>query len=183
MSAPGGRWSEARDSAGRIGEIRLFGDEVPAADTAPSAAPPREHHPVRYLRAFWHRAYRENITGLAGMVAYNLLFALFPFTLLILFVVGQVIKSSEAEMSILLDLQRIFPAAEEATLSRILDQIRDSSTTIGVAAIVGALWVGTSFWGAMDTAFCRICSRVVPYSSPMTVLKRIRSRSASDSSR
>ena len=77
-------------------------------------------------------------------------------TLLILFVVGQVIKSGEAETSILLDLQRIFPAAEEATLSRILDQIRDSSTTIGVAAIVGALWVGTSFWGAMDTAFCRI---------------------------
>lgn len=109
-----------------------------------------------YLRAFWHRAYRENVTGLAGMVAYNLLFALFPFALLILFVVGQVIESHEAEASILLDLQRIFPAAEEATLSRILDQIRDSSTTIGVAAIVGALWVGTSFWGAMDTAFCRI---------------------------
>jgi membrane protein len=90
------------------------------------------------------------------MVAYNLLFALFPFALLILFVVGQVLESSEAQMNILLDLQRLFPATEEATLERILDRIRDSSTTIGVAAAVGALWVGTSFWGAMDTAFCRI---------------------------
>ena len=126
------------------------------ADTDSRLGRPHEHHPVLYLKAFWHRAYRENVTGLAGMVAYNLLFALFPFALLILFVVGQVIRSSEAEMSILLDLQRIFPAAEEQTLSRILDNIRDSSTTIGVAAIVGALWVGTSFWGAMDTAFCRI---------------------------
>ncbi|HEU4955735.1 MAG TPA: hypothetical protein VFT28_14210, partial [Gemmatimonadales bacterium] len=35
MGAPGGRWREARDSAGRIGEIRLFGDEVPVADTTP----------------------------------------------------------------------------------------------------------------------------------------------------
>ena len=109
-----------------------------------------------YLRAFWDRAYRENVTGLAGMVAYNLLFALFPFALLILFVVGQVLQSSDAESSILLDLQRLFPAAEQATLERILDRIRESSTTIGVAAAIGALWVGTSFWGAMDTAFCRI---------------------------
>jgi membrane protein len=114
------------------------------------------HHWSRYLRPFWDRAYRENVTGLAGMVAYNLLFALFPFALLILFVVGQVLESSEAQMNILLDLQRLFPATEEATLERILDRIRDSSTTIGVAAAVGALWVGTSFWGAMDTAFCRI---------------------------
>jgi membrane protein len=109
-----------------------------------------------YLRAFWDRAYRENVTGLAGMVAYNLLFALFPFALLILFVVGQVLESSDAQSSILLDLQRLFPAAEEGTLERILDRIRESSTTIGVAAAIGALWVGTSFWGAMDTAFCRI---------------------------
>ncbi len=129
----------------------------PAVTGAAAAATGRDrHHRFRYLRAFWHRAYRENVTGLAGMVAYNLLFALFPFALLILFVVGQVIQSHEAEQSILLDLQRIFPATEEATLSRILANIRDSSTTIGVAAIVGALWVGTSFWGAMDTAFCRI---------------------------
>ena len=111
---------------------------------------------THYLRAFWDRAYRENVTGLAGMVAYNLLFALFPFALLILFVVGQVLASSEAQANILLDLQRLFPATEEATLERILDRIRESSTTIGVAAAIGALWVGTSFWGAMDTAFCRI---------------------------
>jgi membrane protein len=111
---------------------------------------------LHYLRAFWDRAYRENVTGLAGMVAYNLLFALFPFALLILFVVGQVLESSDAETSILLDLQRLFPATEQATLERILDRIRESSTTIGVAAVIGALWVGTSFWGAMDTAFCRI---------------------------
>ena len=29
----------------------------------------------RYLAAFWRRAYEENITGLAAMVAYNLFLA------------------------------------------------------------------------------------------------------------
>src|SRR5712691_7475239 len=36
MSAPGGRWSEARDSARRWGEVRRFGDERLGGDTAAS---------------------------------------------------------------------------------------------------------------------------------------------------
>jgi membrane protein len=111
---------------------------------------------ARYLRALWTRAYRENITGLAGMVAYNLVLALFPFALLVLFVFGQILQSGNVETSVLNDLQRLFPAVELRTLNNALDRIRDNSTTIGVAAAVGALWIGTSFWGAMDTAFCRI---------------------------
>jgi membrane protein len=111
---------------------------------------------ARYLSAFWHRAYDENVTGLAGMVAYNLVLALFPFALLVLFVFGQLLSSSSVEQSVLNDLQRLFPAVEIDTLQRTLERIRDSSTSIGVAAAIGALWIGTSFWGAMDTAFCRI---------------------------
>jgi hypothetical protein len=36
MSAPGGRWAEARDSAARSGEVRAFGDERAAVDTSPT---------------------------------------------------------------------------------------------------------------------------------------------------
>jgi membrane protein len=117
---------------------------------------PGRQRALRYLRAFWHRAYEENITGLAGMVAYNLVLALFPFALLVLFVFGKILQSGDVEMSVLDDLQRLFPAVEQTTLQNTLDRIRDSSTTIGLVAAVGALWIGTSFWGAMDTAFCRI---------------------------
>ena len=110
----------------------------------------------RYLRVFWERAYRENITGLSAMIAYNLALALFPFALLILFIFGQVIKNPDVEASVLRDLQSIFPAAEQDSLTSVVDRIRDSSTTIGVVAALGAVWIGASFWGAMDTAFCRI---------------------------
>lgn len=114
------------------------------------------HASVRFLRVFWERAYRENVTGLAAMVAYNLALALFPFVLLVLFVFGQVIQNPDVEASVLRDLQSIFPAAEQDSLTSVVDRIRDSSTTIGVVAAIGAIWIGASFWGAMDTAFCRI---------------------------
>src|SRR4051794_25596220 len=109
-----------------------------------------------WLRAFWQRAYTENVTGLSAMVAYNLMLAVFPFALLILFVLGQVLKIHGVEESVLNDLQRLFPNTESGTLSDVLGKIENNSTTIGIAAFLGSLWIGASFWGAMDTAFCRI---------------------------
>jgi membrane protein len=113
-------------------------------------------HPAPFLRAFWQRAYTENVTGLSAMVAYNLMLAVFPFALLVLFVFGQVLKIGGVESSVLADLQRLFPDTEQQTLTDVLSRIENNSTTIGIAAFAGSLWIGASFWGAMDTAFCRI---------------------------
>jgi YihY family inner membrane protein len=109
-----------------------------------------------WLRAFWNRAYRENVTGLSAMVAYNLMLAVFPFALLVLFVGGQVLKIGGVEASVLDDLKRLFPNVEQHTLTDVLNRIEENSATIGIAAFFGSLWIGASFWGAMDTAFCRI---------------------------
>ena len=109
-----------------------------------------------WLSAFWHRAYAENITGMAAMVAYNLALALFPFALLMLFIFGKVIGTGDLEETVITDLQGIFPAVEQDEVTRAVERIRDSSNAIGIAAALGAIWIGASFWGAMDTAFCRI---------------------------
>jgi YihY family inner membrane protein len=113
-------------------------------------------HTRPWLRAFWNRAYRENVTGLSAMVAYNLMLAVFPFALLVLFVGGQVLKIKGVEASVVDDLQRLFPNYDQHTLADVLNKIQENSTTIGIAAFIGSLWIGASFWGAMDTAFCRI---------------------------
>jgi membrane protein len=126
----------------------------------PVRADPRPHRwrfwRYPWARAFWNRAYKENITGLSGMVAYNLMLAIFPFALLVLFVFGQVVDRPDIEHSVVLDIQRLFPNIEQGTLMNAIDRVRSSSTTIGIAAIVGGIWIGASFWGSMDTAFCRI---------------------------
>lgn len=90
------------------------------------------------------------------MVAFNLALALFPFALLILFIFGRILQSASIEETVVNDLQGIFPAVEKDEVGRAVQRIRDSSTTIGIAAAAGAIWIGASFWGAMDTAFCRI---------------------------
>jgi membrane protein len=109
-----------------------------------------------YVSLFWRKAYQDNLTGLAGMVAYNLLLSLLPLALLALFVAGRALQSPDLQHSVLDDLHRVFPQAAERTLTDALDRVRTSSTSVGVAALLASVWIGASFWGALDTAFCRI---------------------------
>ena len=110
----------------------------------------------RWLRAFWQRAYKENITGLSAMIAYNLVLASFLFTLLMLFVFGQILRSETAVASVLDDLQILLPNTDPTSIQSALEQIRESSTAVGLIGAIGVIWISASFWGALDTAFCRI---------------------------
>src|ERR687897_3369321 len=109
--------------------------------------------------SFWRKAYEDNLTGLASMVAYNLLLSIFPVALIALFIAGRILRSEEIQASVLLDLEQLFPTAAESTLSEAVRRLQDSSTTTGIVAIVASIWFATSFWGALDTAFCRIYHR------------------------
>ena len=137
------------------------GPQTAAARSASRVAGALHAHGPRRLRtclrAFWIRAYREGITGPAGMVAYNLMLALFPFALLVLFIFGQVLQSPTIEAqrarrpAAPLPRRRAGHAAERARPASASARRRSASL-----AAIGAIWIGTSFWGAMDTAFCRI---------------------------
>jgi len=108
------------------------------------------------VKHFYRKAYEDNLTGLSAMVAYNMLLSLLPVTLLALFVAGRVLQSQDVERSVLTDLRDLFPDTAESTLTDLLEGLRNFSTSIGIAALVASIWIGTSFWGALDTAFCRI---------------------------
>ena len=110
----------------------------------------------RGLKRFYWKAYDDNLTGMSGMVAYNLLLSTFPLALLALFIASQVLGSSELQESVFQDLQQLFPSAAESTLTNLLSRIETSTTGLGIAALVSSIWICTSFWGALDTAFCRI---------------------------
>lgn len=114
------------------------------------------HRAARSVASFWRKAYEDGLTGLASMVAYNLLLSIFPLALLALFIAGKILQSGELEDSVLKDLQHLFPTTAEKTLENLLARVRNSSAGLGIGALVSSIWIGSSFWGALDTAFCRI---------------------------
>jgi membrane protein len=110
----------------------------------------------RPLRRFGRLAWDANLTGSSSMLAYNMLLGIIPIALLGLFVAGQVLSSQAVQHSVLNDLREVFPGTTESTLDSLLDQITSSTTSTGVLALLASLWLGSSFWGALDTAFSRI---------------------------
>jgi membrane protein len=108
------------------------------------------------LSRFWQIAMEANITGQSAMLAYNMLLGIVPVALLALFIAGQILSSTAIAHSVLTDLRGVFPGADQRTLDSLLDQIRTSTTSTGVLALLASLWLGSSFFGALDTAFGRI---------------------------
>jgi YihY family inner membrane protein len=108
------------------------------------------------VRHFWQLAWDANITGLSAMVAYTMLLAVIPVALLGLFIAGQVLSSHAVQTSVLTDLREVFPGAAKHTLDSLLDEVKSSTTSTGVLALVASVWLGSSFWGSLDTAFSRI---------------------------
>ena len=108
------------------------------------------------LHQFWEKAYTDNLTGLAAMVAYNLLLSVFPVALIALFVAGQVLQPGARALrprgpaAALPDRRRRRRCATRCARSA------SPPRPAGIIALVASLWVGASFWGALDTAFCRI---------------------------
>jgi membrane protein len=108
------------------------------------------------VKAFYWKAYEDNLTGLSGMVAYSLLLSILPLALLTLFIAGQIVQSGALEASVVRDVRKLFPGAADSAISQALDRVRGSSTSLGIATLVSSVWIGSSFWGSLDTAFCRI---------------------------
>ena len=97
-----------------------------------------------------------NLTGQSAMVAYNMLLAVIPIALVALFIAGQVLSSTAVQRSMLTDLRQLFPGTAEHTLDALLHQIKSSTTKTGVLALIASLWLGSSFWGSLDTAFSHV---------------------------
>ena len=110
----------------------------------------------RPIRRFWRIAWDANITGMSSMLAYNLLYGIIPIALLGLFIGGKVLTSDSISDSVVRDLQQLFPGTTKNTLDNVLSEVRHTTTGTGLLALGGSLWLGSMFWGSLDTAFSRI---------------------------
>jgi membrane protein len=108
------------------------------------------------VREFGSTVWNANVTGLSSMLAYNMLLGVVPLALLGLFITGQVLKSGNAEHSVEHALQVLFPGTTKHTLDTLLNQVAHATATTGILALVASLWLASSFWGSLDTAFSRI---------------------------
>lgn len=110
----------------------------------------------KQVRAVLSKVGEDNVTGLSSMVAFNLLTSLFPFLLLLTFIVGKVMGDESVEQRVVEDLSSLLPSIAAQSVTGFVDSVRRNADAIGLVALVLLLWTGSSAWSAIDNAFGQI---------------------------
>jgi membrane protein len=90
----------------------------------------------------------------AILVAWQLLFSLFPMVIGMLSIVGLVLQDPERQAAIAKSITEQFPE-QASELVAIVGETRDLGTILGIVSVVGLLWAGSNLFGTMATVFDR----------------------------
>lgn len=115
------------------------------------------------MRSFWAGVKRvfdklgdDNLSGYGGMLAFYLIFSMLAFFLLLVFVAGTLLDNDRIVSATLDELDRVFPGIPRADMVDTINSVRNSATQVGLVALVGLLWTGSSLWSAIDSAMAKI---------------------------
>jgi len=93
----------------------------------------------------------------AILIAWQLLFSLFPLVIGILSIIGLVLRNPERQAAIAASISQQFPE-QAGDLVAVITETRDLGGIFGIISVVGLLWSGSNLFGTMGTVFDRFYS-------------------------
>ena len=91
---------------------------------------------------------RSNCHYMAGGIAYWTLFSLFPLALAAFSILGYVYPTAEEQARMVDGIVQLVPVSEDY-LSTLIQDVTRARGTLGMVAVVGLLWTGTSVFSAV----------------------------------
>jgi membrane protein len=90
----------------------------------------------------------------AILIAWQLLFSLFPLVVGMLALLGLVLRDPERQAAIATAIAQQFPS-QASDLVSFISETRDLGSIFGIISVVGLLWSGSNLFGTMATVFDR----------------------------
>ena len=103
-------------------------------------------------RALVQKFFADRGTHLAAMVAYFALLSFVPLTFLALSLLGFAHRADASDF-LVRELQRAFPSTSIASILKLVHQVQDNATTLGIIGAVALLWSSLSLFSALESAF------------------------------
>ena len=92
----------------------------------------------------------------ATLIAWNLLFAIFPIVLLAVTLAGVVFRDPAMGRAVARAVAAILPQGKGAVVLSALEAFHRDSGALAVVGILGLVWSGTSLFGAMEQGFAAL---------------------------
>ncbi|MBK5188934.1 MAG: YihY/virulence factor BrkB family protein [Gemmatimonadaceae bacterium] len=114
-----------------------------------------------YARRLWDVAGEDNISFLAGGIAFNLLLAAVPFTLLLLAGLGYVLNESPEQSSNTVwgFIDNLMPPHAETgdvQLRKLLDSIIKTRGSVGLLGAIAFIWFSTRLFGTLRSVLSEV---------------------------
>jgi membrane protein len=103
-------------------------------------------------RALATKFFADRGPHLAAMVAYFALLSFVPLTFLSLALLGLVHRADASDF-LVRELQRAFPSTSVDSIVKLVHQVQDNATTLGIVGAVALLWSSLSLFSALESAF------------------------------
>ena len=114
-----------------------------------------------YGKRVWDNAGEDNVLFLAGGIAFNILLAVVPFVLLLVWLLTYLLNKSSAGANevVIHYLDRLLPAHQEMPDSpyhKLLSQILGAHTKLPIWSSIGFVWFSTRLFGSLRTVLASV---------------------------
>lgn len=111
---------------------------------------------VRAFATFVKRLSDHQVGEQATVIAFNIIYAMFPLTLSLAAIGGFIFHGAAARAHLLRDIRMVFPDQVAREIGDVVNAAGRYAGLLGVVAFVSLLWFGSSLFTAIEVSFSRI---------------------------
>jgi len=115
-----------------------------------------ELRPIRSTIRFNDRLNSHQVGEQATVIAFNIVYAMFPLALAVTAIGGFLVRSAVVRAQLLATIRAAFPAQLAKEMSDVINAAGTYPGIIGLVAFVTLLAAGSNLFAAIEVAFCRI---------------------------
>ncbi len=117
-----------------------------------------DFRPVRWMTRFLDRLTKHQAGEQATIIAFNIIYAMFPLALSLTAIGGFLFHGAAARAQIIHEVRVAFPEQLAGEITDLINTAGTHPELIGVIGLVSLLWAGSNLFAAVEVSFARIFS-------------------------
>ncbi len=112
-----------------------------------------------YAKRVWDNAGEDNVLFLAGGIAFNILLAVVPFVLLLVWGLANLLNRSSADANevVVRYIDKLLPSQDPgAPAHKVIDQILKANKNLGIFSAISFVWFSTRLFGSLRTVLASV---------------------------
>ena len=115
-----------------------------------------ERPPVRWAGRLLERLAQHQLAEQATIVAFNIIYAMFPLAISLAAIGGFVYRGEPARAGLLHTIYAVFPAEVAREMADVINAAGSHSGLLGAIGVLALFWAGSNLFTAIEASFARI---------------------------